>query len=73
MRRRMPADSVFAGAKFWAVWKAPKERIAHEGVEFWVAIGLLCGNRVGQTAQNFGNHGKNEGIILQNHPEEGGQ
>ena len=112
----MPADSVFAGAKFWAVWKAVAARtrfrplfalliasfvcsalgsessggvftllcvkfwgvwkvgvtgFVYEGVGFWTVFGLLRGNRVGQTAQNFGNHGKNEGIFLQNRPEDG--
>lgn len=47
----MPADSVFAGAKFWAVWKAVVARIVHEGVGFWV-IGPFCGDGTEQTAQN---------------------
>ncbi|MEF2829969.1 MAG: hypothetical protein U0N58_04370, partial [Senegalimassilia anaerobia] len=48
-------------------------RIAHERVGFWVVFGPLRGDGAMQTAQYFGNHGKNKGLFLQNHPEEGGR
>ena len=54
----MPADSVFAGAKFWAVWKAVVARIVHEGVGFWAVFGPFRGDGARQTAQNSGTMAK---------------
>ena len=58
MQRRMPADSVFAGAKFWAVWKAVVARIVHEGVGFWAVFGAFRGDGAMRTAQNSGTMAK---------------